>query len=211
VLSKEIEINKNYQQAVEQKKQQIESEIMELDKIVKLLTENEDAIKDLKALVNEKCHPNFPDKKTVNEAEEWLNNQKKVNDLNLQIATSDRKEFEKEPSIEELATQRSAKDQTNERIRGLETTVSTLTVSLDILKQEIDKINSELSTVDLEQLDTEVVDVEKQIEEKILEIRDKVRHKEVTEQLKRQIETQIQELNMTISNLQGQQNEIITQ
>jgi exonuclease SbcC len=211
VLSNEIEINRGYQQAVEQKKQKIQNAKAELGKIVTLLSENEGTLKNIQALINENCLSKFPDKKTVNEAEEWLMSEKQENEANLQRTIANKLELGKEPSSEELHNQISSRDQTITEIQSLETNINTLTVSLENIRNEIEKISNELSTIDLEQLDAKIADLEKGIEITSNEITNKSRVQEQTKQFKKEVDDQILDLNMTISKLQGQQNEISTQ
>jgi exonuclease SbcC len=211
VISKEINIAQGLQQAVEEKKQQIRNEKIELEQIVSRLAENEVVIKSTQAFINEECLPKFSGKKTVNEAEEWLKKEKNQNDINIKNIATDKSTIEKETSSDELNIRIASRDQIVTAIQSLETNLNTLTLSIENIKTEIDKISTELSAIDLEQIDTKINAAEKEIERISTAITDKSRAQEQTDQTKKEIETQIIDLKMNISKLQGQQNEILTQ
>ncbi|MEO6734608.1 MAG: hypothetical protein ABIN01_25530 [Ferruginibacter sp.] len=211
MISKEIEANNVLRQNVDQKKQQIQDEKASLSKIIESLSENEENLKNTQAFINEKCMPGFPDKKNVNEANEWLMNGKKENEESLLNILNDKKDFGKEPSSEELSKLTASRDQTRNSIQSNEANISMLTASMENIKSEIERINQSLSTVDVEQLDTKIAGSAKEIETATLKITDKYRVQEQIEQTKNEAEGQIIDLNMAVSKLQGQQNEILAQ
>ena len=208
VISKEIETNNTLRQIVDQKRQQIQDEKMALSKIIERLSESEENLKNTQAFINEKCIPRFFDKKNVTEANEWLMNEKKENEAKLVNVLNDKKEFGKEPAAEELNKLITSRDQTRNTIQSNDTNISMLAASLENIKKEIERINLSLSTVDLEQLDTKITSATKEIEIATLNITDKSRVQEQIEQAKKEAEGQIMDINMVISQLQGQQNEI---
>lgn len=211
VLSKEIKTNKVLRQNVDQKKQQIENEKATLSKIIESLSENEEILKNTQAFINEKCISRFPDKKNVNEAYEWLMNEKKENEASLVNILNDKKDFGKEPSSEELKNLITSRDQTRDTVQSSESNISMLSASMENIKSEIERINLSLSSVDIEQLDTKIAGATKEIETATLNITAKSRAQEQIEQTKKEAESQIMDLNMAVSKLQGQQNEILAQ
>jgi exonuclease SbcC len=211
VLSSEIEMNKTLRQNVDHKKQQLEEEKAKLRKLAEGLSESEENLKSLEAFINEKCMPRFPEKKTLSEADEWLKNQKKDNDANLIKVTADKNEFGKEPSSEELSRLKTSTDQIRDVIQSHETNIRVLQASLDNIKLELEKIDLSLSVVGVEQLDAKMSDASKEVDTVTQNITNKSRDQEQIEKNKKEAEDQIMDLNLAVTKLQGQQNEILEQ
>jgi exonuclease SbcC len=121
VLSSEIDTNKSLRQNVDQKKQRLKEEKAKLSKLYENLSENEERVKSLQAFINEKCMPKFPEKKTISEADEWLKNEKKDNQVNLIKVTADKNDFGKEPSSEESSRLKISTEQIRDLIQSHET------------------------------------------------------------------------------------------
>jgi len=211
VLSNEIETNKTLGQNVDQKKQHLQKEKAKLKKLAESLSENEESVKNIQAFINEKCVPRFPEKKTVSEADEWIKNEKKDNDANLIIVTTDKNDFGKEPSSEELSRLKTSSDQIRDVIQSHESNLSMLQTSLDNTKREIEKIALPLAAVDEEQLDKKITDATKAVDIATKYITNKSRDQEQIEKNKKEAEDRIVDLNLSVSKLQGQQNEILEQ
>lgn len=209
VISSEIETNNKLKTDVVNKKQQIQNEKTTLSKIIENLIENEDKSKKNQELINEKCLSRFPDSSNIDEANKWLISEREKNNINLEKVVQDKTEFGEEPSLEELNKLVSDRDQTRDAIQSNELNVSKLAVSLEILKTEIEKINQSLSIINIDSLDSQFSTVAKEIEATTLKITYNSRNIEQIEKIKREAEEQIADLNMTISKLQGQQNEIL--
>lgn len=211
VLSNEIETNKTLRQNVDQKKQHLQEEKAKLSKLAESLSENEESVKSIQAFINEKCMPRFPEKKTVNEADEWLKNEIKDNDANLIKVTADKNDFGKEPSSEELSRLKTSSDQIRDVIQSHESNIRVLQASLDNTKHEIEIIDLSLSAVDLEKLDVNIDDATQAIDTATQNITNKSRDIEQIERKKKEAEDQIMDLNLAVSKLKGQQNEILKQ
>lgn len=211
VLSSEIETNKSLRQNVDQKKQKLQEEKAKLSKLYESLSENDERVKSLQAFVNEKCMPKFPEKKTVFEADEWLKNEKKDNQANLIKVTADKNDFGKEPSTEELSRLKISSEQIRDSIQSHETNLRVLQVSLGNIKHGIEKIELSLAGVDTEQLEGKTNDAKKAVDIAIQNITNKSREQEQIENTKKEAEDQIMDLNLAISKLNGQQNEILEQ
>lgn len=211
ILNSEIETNKTLRQNVDQKKQQLQEEKAKLSKLTKGLSENEESSKSIQAFINEKCIPKFPEKKAVNEADEWINNEKKENDANLIKVTADITDFDKEPSLEELSRLKISSDYIRDVIQSHESNIRVLQASLDNTKHEIENIDLSLASVDTEQLDEKIADSIKAIDTATQNITNKSRDQEQIEKNKKEAEEQIMDLNLAVSKLQGQQNEILEQ
>lgn len=211
VISSEIETNNTLKTEVDNKKQQIQNEKTTLSKISENLVENEDKLKNVQEFINEKCLPRFPDSSNITEANEWLISEKEKNNVNLQKIVNDKTEFGEEPSSEELSRLTTARDQTRDTIQSNEINISTLTVSLENIKNEIEKINQSLSLINTDLLDSQISTIATEIEATTLKITDDTRVREQLEKAKREAEEQITDLNMAISKLQGQRNEILAE
>ena len=85
------------------------------------------------------------------------------------------------------------------------------TAQLENIKNEIERISLSLSTVDVEELDTKVAVATKGIETATSNITERYRVQAQIEQTKKEVDGQIMDLNMAVSKLQGQQNEILEQ
>lgn len=211
VLSSEIETNKTLRQNVDKKKQHLQEEKAKLSKLAESLSENEESLKNIQAYINEKCMPKLPDKKTVNEAEEWLKNEKNENVNNLTKVTADKKDFGKEPSSEELSKLKTSSDQIRDIVQSSEVNIRMLQASLDNIKHEIEKIDLSLATVDTKQLDEKITDATKAVDTATQNITNMSREQEQIEKNKKNAEDQIMDLNLAVSKLNGQQNEILEQ
>ncbi|GGE49967.1 exonuclease SbcC [Pedobacter psychrotolerans] len=211
IISSEIETNNTLKTEVDIKKQQIQNEKTTLSKINENLVENEDKSKNLQEFINEKCLPRFADSNNINEANEWLINEKEKNNVNLEKIFKDKTEFGEEPSSEELSKLITARDQTRDTIHSNELNVTTLTASLENIKTEIEKINQSLSLINIDLLDSQISTIATEIEATTSKITDNTRASEQIVKVKREAEEQITDLNMAISKLQGQQNEILAE
>ena len=211
VLSTEIETNKTLGQNVDQKKQHLQKEKAKLKKLAESLSENEESVKNIQAFINEKCVPRFPEKKTVSEADEWIKNEKKDNDANLIKVITDKNDFGKEPSSEELSRLKTSSDQIRYVIQSHESNLSMLHASLDNTKREIERIALPLAAVDAEQLDKKITDATKAVDIATQNITNMSRDQEQIEKNKKEAEDRIIDLNLSVSKLQGQQNEILEQ
>jgi DNA repair protein SbcC/Rad50 len=211
VLNSEIETNKIFRQNADQKKQELHEEKAKLNKLAKDSAEHEESLKGIQVLINEKCIPKFPEKRTVSEADEWLKSEKKDNDANLIKVTTDKVNFGKEPASEELSRLKTSSNQTRDLIQSQEANLRMLQASLDNTRQEIEKIDLSLAGVDIEQLDKKITDVTDAIDIAIQNITNKSRDQEQIEKSKNEAEVIIIDLNLAISKLQGQQNEILEQ
>lgn len=211
VLSREIEANKALRQNVDQKKQQLQEEKAKLNKLADNLSEYEENLKGIQALINEKCIPRFPEKRTVSEADEWLKSEKNDNDANLIKVKAEKTDFGKEPESEELSRFKTSRDQTRDVIQSQEANLRMLQASLGNTKQEIEKIDLSLAGVDTEQLDKKITDAAEAIDIAIQNITNKSRDQEQIAKRKKEAEGLIIDLNLAISKLQGQQKEILEQ
>ncbi|AJH15840.1 AAA family ATPase [Myroides profundi] len=211
IISSEIETNNKLKTEVDTKKQQIQNEKTTLSKINENLVENEDKLKNAKEFINEKCIPRFPDSNNITEAKEWLKGKKEKNKVNIEKIVKDKTEFGEKPSSEELSKLITARDQTNGTIQSSEINVITLKVSLENVKTEIEKINQTLSLINTDLLDSQISTIATEIEATTLKITDNNRASEQIVKVKREVEEQITDLNMAISKLQGQQNEMLAE
>lgn len=211
VISSEIETNNTLKTEVDTKKQQIQNEKTTLSKINESLVENEDKLKNAQEFINEKCIPRFPDNNNINEANEWLISEKEKNNVNLKQIIKDKTEFGEEPSSEELSRLITARNQTRDAIQSDELNVSTLTSSLENVKSEIEKMNQSLSLINIDLLDSQISTIATEIETITLKITKNNRASEQIVKAKREAEEQITDLNMAISKLRGQQNEILAE
>lgn len=211
VLSKQIETNNKLQQDVDQKKQQIQNEKARLSKISESLTEKDERLKKEQEIINEKCIPRFSNSKNFIDANEWLIQEKEINEISLLNILNDKKEFGEEPFSEELSKLITSRDQTRNELQSNEANISELMASLENIKSEIEKIDLSLSKVRIDQLDTEIAATTKEIETVTLKITKKSRIREQIEQIKKETEDQIRDLNMSISKLNGQQNQILAE
>lgn len=211
IISSEIETNNKLKTEVDTKKQQIQNEKTTLSKINENLVENEDKLKNAKEFINEKCIPRFPDSNNITEAKEWLKGKKEKNKVNIEKIVKDKTEFGEKPSSEELSKLITARDQTNGTIQSSEINVITLKVSLENVKTEIEKINQSLSLINTDLLDSQISTIATDIEATTLKITDNNRASEQIVKVKREVEEQITDLNMAISKLQGQQNEMLAE
>ncbi|MBC7759506.1 MAG: AAA family ATPase [Phormidesmis sp. FL-bin-119] len=211
VLSSEIETNKSLRQNVVQKKQQLQEEKVKLNKVYESLSENEERVKSFQALINEKCKPKFPEKKTVSEADEWLKNEKEDNHVNLVKVTADKNDFGNEPSSEELSMLKTSSEQIRDLIQSHEANIRMLQATLENSKKEIEKLDLSLAAVDTEQLEEKTSDATKAVDTATQNITNKSREQEQIEMKKKDAEDQIMDLNLAASKLNGQQNEILEQ
>ncbi|MDR6734821.1 hypothetical protein [Sphingobacterium sp. 2149] len=211
VISSEIETNNTLKTEVDTKKQQIQNEKTTLSKINESLVENEDKLKNAQEFINEKCIPRFPDKSNVTEANEWLISEKEKNNISIEKIVKDKTEFGEEPSSKELSELITARDQTRDTIQSNETNISILTASLESIKSEIEKINQSLLSINTDLLDSQISTIATEIDATTLKITDNTRASEQIVKLRREAEEQITDLNMAISKLQGQQNEILAE
>jgi exonuclease SbcC len=211
VISIEIETNNILKKDVDQIKQQIQNEKITLNKIIESGVEDEEKLKKVQEFINEKCMPRFSDSKNITEASEWLIRKKEKNEISLISILNDKKNSGEEPSSEELSRLTTSRDQTRSAIQSNEANIGELTISLENIKSEIEKINQSLSVINVEQLDTQIADSTKKIDTTTLEITEKSRAKEKLEQKIKESEKQIIDLNMSISKLKGQQNEILAE
>lgn len=211
IIISEIETNNTLKTEVDAKKQQIQNEKITLNKINENLIENEGKSKNVQEFINEKCQPRFPDSTNITEANEWLISEKEKNNVNLQKIVNDKTEFGEEPSAEELSRLTTARDQTRDTIQSNDVNISTLKVSLENIKIEIEKINQSLSLINIDLLDSQISTIATEIEATTLKITDNIRTREQIEKVKKESEEQIADLNMAISKLQGQRNEILAE
>lgn len=211
VISNEIETNNTLKKDVDNKKQQIQNEKTTLNKIIENLVENEDKLKNVQEFINEKCIPRFSDSNNITEVSKWLISEKEKNDVNLQNILSDKTGFGEEPSTEELSRLTTVRDQTRNAIQSNEVNISKLTISLENIKSEIEKINQSLSVINVDLLDTQIANGTTEIEATTLKINENIRTREQIEKVKKEAEEQIIDLNMAISKLKGQQNEILAE
>lgn len=211
IVSSEIEINNTFKTQVDTKKQQIQNEKTTLSKINEKLVENDDLLKNVQEIINEKCIPRFPDNNNIDEANKWLKSEKEKNSLNLNNVVKDKIEFGEEPSSEELSKLTTARDQTRDVIQSNELNAITLAASLENIKTEIEKINQSLSLINIDLLDSQISTTTKEIEATTLKISDNARASEQIVKVKREAEEQIKDLNMIMSKLKGQQNEILAE
>lgn len=211
IIISEIETNNTLKTEVDAKKQQIQNEKITLSKINENLIENEGKSKNVQEFINEKCQPRFPDSTNITEANEWLISEKEKNNVNLQKIVNDKTEFGEEPSAEELSRLTTARDQTRDTIQSNDVNISTLKVSLENIKIEIEKINQSLSLINIDLLDSQISTIATEIEATTLKITDNIRTREQIEKVKKESEEQIADLNMAISKLQGQRNEILAE
>lgn len=211
VINNEIETNNTLKTEVDTKKLQIKNEKTTLSKINENLTENEDKLKNVQRFINEKCIPRFPDSSNINQANEWLIVEKEKNNVNLEKIVKDKTEFGEEPSSEELSKLVVARDLTRDIIQSNELNISQLNVSLENIKTEIEKIEQSLSLINIDSLDSQISTTTLEIEATTLKITDNLRLSEQIMKVKKEAEEQIRELNMAVSKLQGQQNEILAE
>jgi exonuclease SbcC len=211
VLNSEIQTNKTLRQNVNQKKQQLQEEKAKLSKLNVDLSEKEENLKSMQGFINEKCMPRFPEKKSVGEADEWLKNEKRDNDANHIKVTADKNDFGKEPSSEELNRLKTSSDQIRNVIQSHEANIRVLQASLDNIKLEIERIDLSLAAVDVEKLDASLDDATIAVDTATRNITDKSRDQEQIEKNKKEAEDRIMDLNLAVSKLQGQQNEILEQ
>lgn len=211
VISNEIETNNTLKKDVDNKKQQIQNEKTTLNKIIENLVENEDKLKNAQEFINEKCIPRFSDSNNITEVSKWLISEKEKNDVNIQNILSDKTGFGEEPSTEELSRLTTVRDQTRNAIQSNEVNISKLTISLENIKSEIEKINQSLSVINVDLLDTQIANGTTEIEATTLKITENIRTREQIEKVKKEAEEQIIDLNMAISKLKGQQNEILAE
>jgi exonuclease SbcC len=211
VLSNEIEANKALRQNVEQVRQDLNGEKAKLSKVTESLSENEEDVKSIQAFINEKCMPKFPEKKTVSEAGEWIKIEIKDNETDLIKVTASKNEFGEEPSSEELSRLKTSNDQIRDVIQSQESNIRVLQASLDNTTHEIEKIDLSLSDVNLEMLDTNIEEVTKAVDTATQNITNNSRDFENIEKKKKEAEDQIMDLDLAVSKLKGQQNEILKQ
>lgn len=211
VITSEIETNNTLKTEVDTKKQQIQNEKTTLSKTNESLVENEDKLKNAQEFINEKCVPRFPDKSNITEANKWLISEKEKNNINIEKIVKDKTEFGEEPSSKELSELITARDQTRDTIQSNETNISTLTASLENIKNEIEKINQSLLSINTDLLDSQISTIATEIEATTLKITDNTRASEQIVKVRREAEEQITDLNMAISKLRGQQNEILAE
>jgi len=211
VLSSEIETNNTLKTEVVTKKQSIQNEKSTLSKIDESLVENEDQLKNVQEFINEKCLPRFPDRSNITEANEWLISEKEKNNIRIEKVVKDKTEFGEEPSSKELNQLITARDQTRDTIQSNEINISILTASLESIKSEIEKINQSLLLINTDLLDSQISTIVTEIESTTLKITENSRASEQIMKAKREAEEQITDLNMVITKLQGQQNEILAE
>jgi exonuclease SbcC len=211
VISSEIETNNALKTEVDTRKQQIQNEKTTLSKINESLVENEDKLKNAQEFINEKCIPRFPDRSNITEANEWLISEKEKNNISIEKFIKDKAEFGEEPSSKELSGLITARDQTRDTIQSDEINISILTASLESIKSEIEKINQSLLLINTDLLDSQISTIATEIEATTLKITHNNRASEQIVRIKREAEEEITDLNMAISKLQGQQNEILAE
>lgn len=211
VIAKEIEENKALEQIVEEKIIQIQAAKLELSGVVRKLAEAEEQVKTSQAFINEKCIPRFSDKNNVIEADSWLKIEKEKIELDLKRILNEKGAYVQEPSFEELSKLTASRDNIRNIIQSNQANIGALTASLENSMNEIQKINQSLIASDTENLDLRIVDIEKEVEIATSELTVKSRSQEQIERGKRETDSEIIDLNMAVSRLQGQQNEILEQ
>lgn len=211
VLGVEIETNMTLKQNVERVKQLSQEEKAKWSKLAESLSEKSEIAKGIQAFINEKCMPSFPGRKTVSEAEEWLKSEKDENNSKLLKVTADKDDFGNEPSFDELSRLKTSIGQIADLTQSQESRIRVLQTSLDNTKLEIERIDLALPAVDLAELDANINSAGQAVDIAIQNITSKSREAEQIERRKKDAEVQIMDLNLAISKLNGQQNEILNQ